>query len=108
MPSDISDHLNRRLEQLVTGPGQDVGTRVCEAIEQRLTCAEGRSRPQEALAWPPFSDQYPFLALSGSGEDDASDVSQKRDDCSPTRAVSVPHTRWAIRARALPAERDEA
>jgi hypothetical protein len=51
---------------------------VCEAIEQRLAREEGKSRPQESPAWQPFSDQDPFLALIGSGEDDASDVSQKK------------------------------
>ena len=108
MPIDIPADLHRRLEQLAKGTGQDVGTLVCEALEQRLACEEGRSRPQEASAWPPFSDQNPFLALIGSGDDDASDVSQQKDDFSPTRTTSVPHTPWSNRPRALPAERDEA
>ena len=35
MHINIPDDLNRRLEQLAKGTGQDVGTLVCEAIEQR-------------------------------------------------------------------------
>ena len=78
MHIDIPDDLNRRLEQLARGTGQDVGALVCEAIEQRLAREEGKNRPQESPAWQPFSDQDPFLSLIGSGEDEASDVSQKK------------------------------
>jgi hypothetical protein len=78
MHIDIPDDLHRRLEQLATGTGQDVGTLVCEAIEQRLAHEEGKNRPQASPAEQPFSDQDPFLALIGSGEDDATDVSQKK------------------------------
>jgi hypothetical protein len=78
MHIDIPDDLTRRLEQLAKGTGQDVGTFVCEAIEQRLAREEGKYHPQESPAGQPFSDQDPFLALIGSGEDDASDVSQKK------------------------------
>ena len=78
MRIDIPDDLNRRLEQLATGTGQDVGTLVCEAIEQRLAREEGKQHPQESPAWQPFSDQDPLVSLIGSGEDDASDVSQKK------------------------------
>ena len=80
MHIDIPDDLHRRLEQLAKGTGQDVGTLVCEAIEQRLALEERKKRPQESSAWQPFSDQDPFLALLGSGEDDAADVSQKKYD----------------------------
>ena len=80
MHIDIPDDLNRRLEQLAKGTGQDVGTLVCEAIEQRLALEERKQRPQESPAGQAFSDQDPFLALIGSGEDDASDVSQKKYD----------------------------
>jgi len=78
MHIDIPDDLNRRLEQLAKGTGQDVGTLVCEAIEQRLAREEAKSRPPESPAARPFSDQDPLLSLIGSGEDDASDVSQKK------------------------------
>ena len=78
MHIDIPDHLTRRLEQLAKGTGQDVGALVCEAIEQRLAREEGKHHSQEPPAGQPFSDQDPFLALIGSGEDDASDVSQKK------------------------------
>jgi hypothetical protein len=78
MHIDIPDDLNRRLEQLAKGTGQDVGALVCEAIEQRLAREEAQSRPPESPAWQPFSDQDPFLSLIGSGEDEASDVSQKK------------------------------
>ncbi len=80
MHIDIPDDLNRRLEQLAKGTGQDVGTLVCEAIEQRLAREERKNRPQEFPAWQPFSDQDPFLSLIGSGEDEASDVSQNKYD----------------------------
>jgi hypothetical protein len=80
MHIDIPDDLNRRLEQLAKGTGQDVGTLVCEAIEQRLAREEQKNRPQEFPAWQPFSDQDPFLSLIGSGEDEASDVSQNKYD----------------------------
>ena len=80
MHIDIPDDLNRRLEQLAKETGQDVGTLVCEAIEQRLAREEQQNRPQESSAWQPFSDQDPFLSLIGSGEDDAADVSQKKYD----------------------------
>jgi hypothetical protein len=80
MHIDIPDDLSRRLEQLAKGIGQDIGTLVCEALEQRLTLEEGKNRPQESPAWQPFSDQDPFLSLIGSGEDDASDVSQNKYD----------------------------
>jgi hypothetical protein len=78
MHIDIPDDLNQRLEQLAKGTGQDVGALVCEAIKQRLAREEAQSRPPESPAWQPFSDQDPFLALIGSGEDEASDVSQKK------------------------------
>jgi len=80
MHIDIPDDLNRRLEQLAKGIGQDVGTLVCEAIEQRLALAERKKRPQESSVWQPFSDQDPFMSLVGSCEDDAADVSQKKYD----------------------------
>ena len=80
MHIDIPDDLNRRLEQLAKGTGQDVGALVCEAIEQRLALEERKQRPQESPAWQPFSDQDPFVPLIGSCEDDASDVSQKKYD----------------------------
>jgi hypothetical protein len=78
MHIDIPDDLTRRLEQLAKGTGQDVGTLVCEAIEQRLARDEGTHHPQEAPAGQPFADQDPLLSLIGSGEDGASDVSQKK------------------------------
>jgi hypothetical protein len=78
MPIDIPDDLNRRLEQLAKGTGQDVGTLVCEAIEQRLALEERKQGLQESPAWQPFSDQDPFVSLIGSGEDDAADVSRKK------------------------------
>ena len=78
MHIDIPDHLHRRLEQLAQGTGQEVSALVCEAIIQRLTHEERQQRPQEAPAWRPFHDQDPLVALIGSGEDDASDVSQKK------------------------------
>jgi len=80
MHIDIPDDLNRRLEQLAKGTGQDVGTLVCEAIEQRLARDEAKSCPPETPAGQPFSDNDPLLELIGSGEDDASDVSQKKYD----------------------------
>ena len=80
MHIDIPDDLNRRLEQLAKGTGQDVGALVCEAIEQRLAREERKKRLQESPAWQPFSDQDPFLSLIGSGEDDAADVSQHKYD----------------------------
>lgn len=80
MPIDIPDDLSRRLEQLATGTGQDVSTLVCEAIAQCLALAERQKRPQESPAWQPFSNQDPFVSLIGSGEDDATDVSQKKYD----------------------------
>jgi hypothetical protein len=78
MHIDIPDDLHRRLEQLAKGTGQDVGTLVCAAIEQRLAREEEKNRPRESSAWQPFSDQDPFVSLLGSGADDASDVSQKK------------------------------
>jgi hypothetical protein len=78
MHIDIPDDLHRRLEQLAKGTGQDVGTLVCEAIEHRLAREERQNRPQESLAWQPFSGQDPFVSLIGSGADDAADVSQKK------------------------------
>lgn len=80
MPIDIPDDLHRRLEQLAQGTGQDVGTLVCEAIEQRLALEERKKRRQESSAWQPFSEQDPFVLLIGSCEDDATDVSQKKYD----------------------------
>jgi hypothetical protein len=80
MHIDIPDDLHRRLEQLAKGLGQDVSTLVCEVIEQRLALEGRKPRPQESLAWEPFSDQDPFVSLIGSGEDDAADVSQKKYD----------------------------
>src|SRR2546425_366427 len=50
MHIDIPDDLHRRLEQLAKGIGQDVGTLVCEAIEERLALEERENRPQESLA----------------------------------------------------------
>ncbi len=47
MHIDIPDDLNRRLEQLAKGIGQDVGALVCEAIEQRLAIEEQKKRLQE-------------------------------------------------------------
>lgn len=78
MHIDIPDHLSRRLEQLAQGTGQEVGALVCEAIEQRLTREERTPRPQEASAWHPLADQDPLVSLIGSGEDEASDVSQQK------------------------------
>jgi hypothetical protein len=78
MHIDIPDDLNRRLEQLAKGTGQDVGSLVCEAIEQRLAREEAKSRLPEAPAEQSFADQDPLVALIGSGEDDAADVSQKK------------------------------
>jgi predicted transcriptional regulator len=46
MHIDIPDDLNRRLEQLAKGTGQNVGTMVCEAIEQRLALEERKQGPQ--------------------------------------------------------------
>jgi hypothetical protein len=43
MRIDIPDELNKRLEQLAKGTGQEVGALVCEAIEQRLTREEQRA-----------------------------------------------------------------
>jgi hypothetical protein len=80
MHINIPDDLTRRLEQLAKGTGQDVGTLVCEAIEEHLAREERMKHPQESPAWQPFSDQDPFLSLIGSGEDNASDVSQKKYD----------------------------
>jgi hypothetical protein len=80
MHINIPDDLTRRLEQLAKGTGQDVGTLVCEAIEQRLAREEQKQPPQESPAGQPFSAQDPFLSLIGSGEDDATDVSQKKYD----------------------------
>jgi predicted transcriptional regulator len=80
MHINIPDDLNRRLEQLAKGTGQDVGTLVCEVIEQRLALEEQKKRPQEPPAWQPFSEQDPFVSLIGSGEDAAADVSQKKYD----------------------------
>ena len=78
MPIDIPDDLNRRLEQLAKGTGQDIGALVCEALEQRLALEERKQRPQASSAWQPFSDQDPLVPLIGPGEDDAADVSQKK------------------------------
>jgi predicted transcriptional regulator len=78
MPIDIPDDLNRRLEQLPKGTGQEVGAIVCEAIEQRLALEERKKRSQESPAWQSFSDHDPFVSLIGSGEDDAADVSRKK------------------------------
>jgi len=80
MHIDIPDDLHRRLEQLAKRTGQDVGTLVCETIEQRLAREERQNGPQESPAWQSFSDQDPFVSLIGSGEDDAADVSQKKYD----------------------------
>jgi predicted transcriptional regulator len=80
MHIDIPDDLHRRLEQLAKGIGQDVGTLVCEAIEQCLALEGRKPRPQESPAWEPFSDQDPFVSLIGSGKDDAADVSRKKYD----------------------------
>ena len=78
MHIDIPDDLHRRLEQLAKGTGQDVGTLVCEAIEQRLALEERKQRAQTSPAWQAFSDQDPFVSLIGSGEDEAADVSRKK------------------------------
>jgi hypothetical protein len=47
MNIDIPDDLNRRLEQLAKGTGQDVDALVCEAIEQRLALEERRTKRPE-------------------------------------------------------------
>jgi hypothetical protein len=78
MHIDIPDDLNRRLEQLAKGTGQDVSTLVCEVIEQRLALEGRKPRPLESPSWQPFPDQDPFVLLIGSGEDNAADVSQKK------------------------------
>jgi predicted transcriptional regulator len=57
MHIDIPDDLRRRLEQLAKGIGQNVGSLVCEAIEQRLAIEERKKHLQEASAWQSFSDQ---------------------------------------------------
>ena len=80
MHIDIPDELNRRLQQLAKGIGQDVSALVCEAIERHLAVAERKKRSQEAEAWQTFSDQDPVVSLIGSCEDDASDVSRKKYD----------------------------
>jgi hypothetical protein len=72
MHIDIPDDLHRCLEQLAKGTGQDVGTLVCEVIEQRLALEGRKPRPQESPAWQPFSDQDPFVSLIGSGEAEGS------------------------------------
>jgi predicted transcriptional regulator len=46
MPIDIPDDLNRRLEQLGTGTGQDAGDLVGEASGQRLAREERTPRPR--------------------------------------------------------------
>jgi predicted transcriptional regulator len=78
MHIDIPDDLNKRLEQLAKGTGQDVGALVCEAVEQRLAIEEWKKRLQEVSTWQSFSDQDPFVSLIGSCEDKASDVSQNK------------------------------
>lgn len=80
MHINIPDDLHRRLEQLAKRTDQDVGTLVCEAIEQRLALEERQNCLHESPAWQPFSGQDPFVSLIGSGEDDAADVSQKKYD----------------------------
>jgi predicted transcriptional regulator len=75
---DIPDDLNRRLEQLAKGTGQDVRVLVCEAMEQRLAIEERQRHLQEAPAWQSFSAQDPFVSLIGSCEDEATDVSQNK------------------------------
>jgi hypothetical protein len=44
MRIDIPDDLNRRLEQLAKGMGQDIDALVCEAIEQHLAREEQRAK----------------------------------------------------------------
>lgn len=78
MHIDIPDDLNRRLEQLAQGTGQDVGVLVCEAIEKCLAAEEHKQRLQETEGWQRFSGQDPLLSLLGAFEDDASDVSQDK------------------------------
>ena len=80
MHIDIPDDLNRRLEQLAKGTGQNVDALVCEAIEQRLALEEGKTSPQEASSWQAFSAQDPFVSLIGSFADEASDVSRNKYD----------------------------
>ena len=44
MHIDIQDDLNRRLEQLAKGTGQNADALVCEAIEQRLALEEQHAK----------------------------------------------------------------
>jgi hypothetical protein len=80
MDITIPDDLNRRLEQLAQGTGQNVGALVCEAIEQRLALEEGKKSPQKDAPWHAFSAEDPLVSLIGSFEDEASDVSQNKYD----------------------------
>ena len=74
MHIDIPDELSRRLEALAQGTGQDISALVHEAIEQRLAAEPLR----EAGPWQSYSASDPFLALIGSGDDEASDVSRDK------------------------------
>jgi predicted transcriptional regulator len=68
MHIDIPDDLNKRLGQLAKGTGRDVGTLVCEAIEQHLAreeqpagtpdTAHGGGGPEETAkpVWELFED----------------------------------------------------
>jgi hypothetical protein len=98
---DIPDDLHRRLEQLAKGTGQDVGTLVCEAIEQRLALAERKNRLPESPAWQLFSGQDPLVSLIGFGEDDAADVSQKKYDYLGRRVPSMTGSLWTRGASRL-------
>ena len=49
MDITIPDDLNRRLEQLAKGTGQNVSALVCEAIEQSLALEEGKKPPRKPL-----------------------------------------------------------
>jgi hypothetical protein len=70
----ISDELGRRLEKLAQGTGQDISALVTEAIEQRLA-----AEPlHEASRWQSYSASDPLLALIGSGDDEATDVSRDK------------------------------
>ena len=78
MSIEIPDDLNRRLTKVAHIMGQDVGALVCEAIEQRLAIEERKAQLRDSSDWKCFADRDPFVALIGSFEDDASDVSQDK------------------------------
>ena len=60
MHIDIPDHLNRRLEQLAKGTGQDVSALVCEAIEQRLASKSGSNVSKGPRRGSPFLTRTPL------------------------------------------------